>query len=131
METGSRASPVCKRLRSRCSSPIEGSALYEMRANRTSTGRQGYIDALVPGKLAIEMKSEGGDLAQAERQALDYLNGLSDAEMPVLLRNTIAPGQSRTSGLPGAHRAQKCLDKLRLWFKTRQCHPAAPHRKER
>lgn len=57
-------------------------ALYEMRANRTSTGRQGYIDALVPGKLAIEMKSEGGDLAQAERQALDYLNGLSDAEMP-------------------------------------------------
>lgn len=65
-----------------------------MRANRTSTGRQGYIDALVPGKLTIEMKSEGGDLAQAERQALDYLNGLSDAEMPILLRNTITPCQS-------------------------------------
>lgn len=57
-------------------------AFYEMRAKRTSTGRQGYIDALVPGKLAIEMKSEGGDLEKAERQALDYLNGLSDAEMP-------------------------------------------------
>ncbi|MBO0596605.1 class I SAM-dependent DNA methyltransferase [Nesterenkonia sp. E16_7] len=57
-------------------------AFYEMRAKRTSTGRQGYIDALVPGKLAIEMKSEGRDLEEAERQALDYLNGLSDAEMP-------------------------------------------------
>ncbi|RJN32245.1 DNA methyltransferase [Nesterenkonia natronophila] len=57
-------------------------AFYEMRAKRTSTGRQGYIDALVPGKLAIEMKSEGGDLEKAERQALDYLNGLSDTEMP-------------------------------------------------
>lgn len=57
-------------------------AFYEMRAKRTSTGRQGYVDALVPGKLAIEMKSEGGDLEQAERQALDYLHGLSDTEMP-------------------------------------------------
>ena len=57
-------------------------AFYEMRAKRTSTGRQGYIDALVPGKLAIEMKSEGGDLEAAERQALDYLHGLSDTEMP-------------------------------------------------
>lgn len=57
-------------------------AFYEMRAKRTSTGRQGYIDTLVPGKLAIEMKSEGGDLEKAERQALDYLHGLSDAEMP-------------------------------------------------
>ncbi|MCT1607597.1 class I SAM-dependent DNA methyltransferase [Nesterenkonia massiliensis] len=57
-------------------------AFYEMRAKRTSTGRQGYIDALVPGKLAIEMKSEGGDLEAAERQALDYLHGLGDTEMP-------------------------------------------------
>lgn len=57
-------------------------AFYEMRAKRASTGRQGYIDALVPGKLAIEMKSQGGDLGAAERQALDYLHGLSDTEMP-------------------------------------------------
>ncbi|WP_120003329.1 class I SAM-dependent DNA methyltransferase [Nesterenkonia muleiensis] len=57
-------------------------ALYERRAKRTSTGRQGYIDALVPGILAIEMKSDGEDLAKAETQALDYLNDLPDAEFP-------------------------------------------------
>lgn len=33
-------------------------ALYERRAKRSSTGRQGYIDSLVPGILAVEMKSE-------------------------------------------------------------------------
>lgn len=57
-------------------------AFYEQRAKRSSTGKQGYIDALVPGKLAIEMKSEGRDLEEAERQALDYLDDLSDSEMP-------------------------------------------------
>lgn len=57
-------------------------ALYERRAKRSSTGRQGYIDALVPGILAIEMKSEGEDLVKAEAQALDYLNDLPDAEFP-------------------------------------------------
>lgn len=57
-------------------------ALYERRAQRSSTGAQGYIDALVPGILAIEMKSEGKSLAKAEEQALDYLQGLSDAEFP-------------------------------------------------
>ncbi len=57
-------------------------ALYEKRAERTSTGRRGYIDALVPGKCAIEMKSKGADLERAERQALDYLDSLTEAEMP-------------------------------------------------
>ena len=57
-------------------------ALYEHRAKRTSTGRQGYIDALVPGILAIEMKSLGEDLEKAETQALDYLNDLPEAEFP-------------------------------------------------
>ena len=32
---------------------------YERRSNRASTGRQGYIDALIPGKALIEMKSAG------------------------------------------------------------------------
>src|SRR5690625_175546 len=54
-------------------------ALYERRARRSSTGRRGYIDALVPGQLAIEMKSEGEDLQKAEAQALDYLHDLPDA----------------------------------------------------
>ncbi|GAA1348133.1 DNA methyltransferase [Falsarthrobacter nasiphocae] len=57
-------------------------ALYEKRARRSSTGSGGYIDALVPGLCLIEMKSAGKDLAAAERQALDYIDDLSDAEAP-------------------------------------------------
>ncbi len=57
-------------------------ALYEKRAQRTSTGRQGYIDALVPGLLLIEMKSIGRNLGIAELQALDYVNALTDTEQP-------------------------------------------------
>lgn len=57
-------------------------ALYEVRAKRTSTGHQGYIDALLPGLAVIEMKSKGKDLATAEQQALDYLDDLPEIEMP-------------------------------------------------
>lgn len=57
-------------------------ALYEKRAQRSSTGRHGYIDALLPGLCLIEMKSRGKDLAVAEQQALDYIDGLSDIEAP-------------------------------------------------
>ena len=57
-------------------------ALYEMRAKRSSTGRQGYIDAIIPGQVVIEMKSAGKDLAAAEAQAMDYLDDLTDAEFP-------------------------------------------------
>ncbi len=57
-------------------------ALYEKRVTRASTAGRGYIDALVPGVAVIEMKSAGRDLEQAERQALDYLDALTDAEMP-------------------------------------------------
>ncbi|WP_205750641.1 type IIL restriction-modification enzyme MmeI [Brachybacterium sp. SGAir0954] len=45
-------------------------ALYEKRAKRSSTGGRGYIDALVPGLCAIEMKSTGKDLEAAVAQAL-------------------------------------------------------------
>lgn len=58
------------------------SALYEERAKRSSTGRHGYIDALIPGLCIIEMKSKGRNLEEAERQALDYMGELSDAETP-------------------------------------------------
>ena len=58
---------------------------YEKRSNRASTGRQGYIDALIPGKALIEMKSAGKDLDEAEEQALDYIHGLADVETPRLL----------------------------------------------
>lgn len=58
---------------------------YEKRSNRASTGRQGYIDALIPGKALIEMKSAGKDLDEAEEQALDYIHNLADVETPCLL----------------------------------------------
>ena len=57
-------------------------ALYEKRAKRTSTGNQGYIDALVPGLCLIEMKSRGKDLVEAEKQAMDYIDALEDIESP-------------------------------------------------
>ena len=58
---------------------------YERRSNRASTGRQGYIDTLIPGKALIEMKSAGKDLDKAEEQALDYIHDLADVETPRLL----------------------------------------------
>lgn len=58
---------------------------YEKRSNRASTGRQGYIDALIPGKALIEMKSAGKNLDEAEGQALDYIHDLADVETPRLL----------------------------------------------
>ena len=58
---------------------------YERRSNRASTGRQGYIDALIPGKALIEMKSAGKHLDKAEEQALDYIHDLADVETPRLL----------------------------------------------
>lgn len=36
-------------------------ALYEKRVKRSSTGSRGYIDALIPGLVLIEMKSAGKD----------------------------------------------------------------------
>jgi len=57
-------------------------ALYEYRARRSSTGSQGYIDALIPGLCLIEMKSAGKDLAAAEQQAIDYIDALPEVEAP-------------------------------------------------
>ncbi|MFP8883528.1 DNA methyltransferase [Streptomyces mangrovi] len=57
-------------------------AFYEKRVKKASSGRQGYIDAFVPGLALIEMKSAGKDLVDAEQQALDYVGGLTEAESP-------------------------------------------------
>lgn len=57
-------------------------ALYQKKVQRASTGNDGFIDALIPGLLLIEMKSAGRSLALAETQALDYIHNLSDAEAP-------------------------------------------------
>lgn len=57
-------------------------AVYEKRAQRASTGHRGYIDALISGTALIEMKSAGRDLVEAERQALDYIESLTEHERP-------------------------------------------------
>lgn len=57
-------------------------AMYELRAKRSSTGGQRYIDALLPGLCLIELKSRGRDLTKAEEQALDYIDDLPDIEQP-------------------------------------------------
>jgi hypothetical protein len=57
-------------------------ALYQKRVQRSSTGNQGYIDALIPGLVLIEMKSAGKNLGLAEIQALDYIQHLEEAEVP-------------------------------------------------
>lgn len=57
-------------------------ALYQKRSTKSSTGTTGYIDALVPGVLLIEIKSAGKNLGLAEIQAMDYIQHLSETEVP-------------------------------------------------
>ena len=42
----------------------------------------GFIDLLWPGKLVVEHKSKGKSLDKAFGQAMDYLHGLKDHELP-------------------------------------------------
>ncbi|RYG17978.1 MAG: class I SAM-dependent DNA methyltransferase, partial [Caulobacteraceae bacterium] len=44
--------------------------------------KQGFIDLFWKGKLLVEQKSGGRDLARARQQALDYFPGLKDHELP-------------------------------------------------
>lgn len=57
-------------------------ALYQRKVRKSSTGKDGFIDALVPGILLFEMKSSGKSLENAEEQALDYIQHLTEAETP-------------------------------------------------
>ena len=54
---------------------------FEQRVKKLGGGR-GRIDGFYPGKLLIEMKSRGEKLDVAYQQAIDYLHGLTDAELP-------------------------------------------------
>ncbi|WP_226164023.1 DNA methyltransferase [Hymenobacter terricola] len=56
-------------------------ARFEERVKKAD-GTQGYIDALWPGTLLVEMKSRGRDLDAAHAQALDYLPRLPQAHLP-------------------------------------------------
>ncbi len=44
--------------------------------------KRGFIDLFWKGKLLVEQKSAGRDLAKARTQALDYFPGLKDHELP-------------------------------------------------
>lgn len=45
-------------------------------------GAVGYVDLFWPGKLVVEHKSKGKNLDKAHGQAMDYLHGLKDHELP-------------------------------------------------
>ncbi|WP_027389564.1 class I SAM-dependent DNA methyltransferase [Chrysiogenes arsenatis] len=45
-------------------------------------GKQGYVDLFLPGELLIEMKSRGESLKRAFDQAVDYFEGIADADLP-------------------------------------------------
>jgi hypothetical protein len=51
-------------------------------AVRLDAARRGFIDMFLPGKLLAEHKSAGRDLRRAQQQALDYLPGIPDAQLP-------------------------------------------------
>ena len=60
-------------------------AVFEMRAERLSTGRRGRIDLFWPGVLIAEHKSAGKDLDAAQEQAIDYLESIDPDAFPGLL----------------------------------------------
>lgn len=61
-------------------------AVYEQIAERSSTGRAGRVDVLVPGQMAVEQKSAGRSLSDAmNEQLVDYLPSLPPTEVPWLL----------------------------------------------
>lgn len=55
---------------------------YERRVANVSLKQRGFIDFFWPGLLIVEMKSRGKDLAAAEKQALDYIDGVHPTERP-------------------------------------------------
>ena len=57
-------------------------AAYERSAERIKGSGRGFIDLFWPGVLLVEQKSTGRDLPGAEQQALDYIHGLTEAELP-------------------------------------------------
>ncbi len=56
-------------------------ASFEYRVKKHG-GAQGFIDVFWPGVLLAEHKTAGRDLDKAYQQALAYLDGLSDGELP-------------------------------------------------
>lgn len=59
-------------------------ATFEHRVKKLDEG-DGYIDLLWKGRMLVEMKSRGKDLAKAYTQAKDYCHGLKDFEIPKII----------------------------------------------
>jgi type I restriction-modification system DNA methylase subunit len=59
----------------------ESATIYEQAVNKLSGGR-GRIDSFIPGKLIVEHKSRGKNLAAAYEQAQEYFMALPEAERP-------------------------------------------------
>jgi len=47
--------------------------------------KYGFIDMFLPGKLLVEQKSAGRDLGSAQGQALRYLDGIVDYDLPEVI----------------------------------------------
>ncbi|MBK1666333.1 SAM-dependent methyltransferase [Rhodospirillum rubrum] len=59
---------------------------FEQRVDRLSNkSGTGIIDAFWPGKILIEHKSKDKDLDEATKQAMDYLDGLKERELPKVI----------------------------------------------
>lgn len=59
----------------------ESATIYEKAVAKLGGGR-GFIDSFIPGKLIVEHKSKGKDLAAAFAQASEYFMALPEAERP-------------------------------------------------
>ena len=57
-------------------------AVYERKIELIDQNRRGFIDLFWPSVLLIEQKSAGKDLLKAQGQALDYVLGLKDRDLP-------------------------------------------------
>lgn len=57
-------------------------AVFERKIDMIERNRRGFIDLFWPSVLLVEQKSAGKDLLRAEGQALDYVLGLRDRDMP-------------------------------------------------
>lgn len=58
-------------------------AAFELAVNLRK--RHGFIDVFLPGKLLAEHKSAGRSLKEAMKQGFDYLDGVEDSDLPLLV----------------------------------------------
>ena len=57
-------------------------AIFEKKVEMIDAKRRGFIDLLWPNVLLVEQKSAGKDLVKAQEQALNYVLGLKERDIP-------------------------------------------------